>query len=233
MGRSHVVTSLLVLLLTLTSASIAQGEDDVVVILEGRVVDSATGEPIEGATLSTNLDYSPVTTSPEGDFKMVLMSARPVEVRIRKDGYRDYEQVVGPEPRVRLAVRLEPQASPVTVTLSSFRRGIEMRGAVENLPTEDFADFKVVAYVLTDKWYIHPFANNTDGEGFSSIQEGGTWRLKTVWRGHQAYMLALLVVRMTDYVPPQVEVVSANPEQELLARVKAMAERVQEAPDGI
>lgn len=57
------------------------------------------------------------------------------------------------------------------------------------------AAYKVLVYVHTDKWYIHPWANRGEGQSWAAIGEDGKWRIATVRREFKADKIAGLVVK--------------------------------------
>lgn len=49
-------------------------------------------------------------------------------------------------------------------------------------------NYKVIVYVHTDMWYIHPFVES------AAPISGNSWSIETVQRGHTANKIAVLVV---------------------------------------
>lgn len=121
----------------------------------------------------------------------------------------------------------------VEVKMMGFEPGRRIHGTVSGLAAGEPATLKVLVYVLTDKWYIHPEAAATPGRGFAAIDPDGRWEIDTVWRGHQAIKLALVVVPKGQWAPAVVEVGDGGPEDALRSRLLPLALSVLDAPAGI
>ncbi|MFN9113443.1 MAG: hypothetical protein ACK5XN_25505 [Bacteroidota bacterium] len=70
-------------------------------------------------------------------------------------------------------------------------------GHVVGLPQDAFEKFKVIFYVKTNRWYVHPFyqpENPTEGSAYAQIKPNGRFRIKTVKRNVDASRLAVSVV---------------------------------------
>lgn len=209
-------------------------EKEVVMIVSGHVKDSVTDSPIEQATIAvSNSDISPVQTDKNGKFKFIILASKPILMRVTKEGYAAYEKLLEPQGKIELTIKLEKPSSKKSVAMTEFRSKSYISGRVEGLSTSEYRDYKILVYVLTDKWYIHPWAENAEGRGYASIRDDGTWRISTVWRGYQAYRVAFLLTKRTTYAPPTVNVVSENPDSDLLSKIHFEAESIIEAPEGI
>lgn len=138
---------------------------------------------------------------------------------------------------VSSAMTGDPQASldpDVSVALTAFQSDGLMSGRVTGLDAAGYDQVKVVAYVLTDAWYIHPWAENAAGKGFALVDGNGEWALETVWRGHQAYRLALVVMPKAGWAHAKVELGARNPDAALIAELPGVkAYTFVEAPPGI
>jgi hypothetical protein len=133
---------------------------------------------------------------------------------------------------MQLDVRLA--SSRVQIKMVDFRSQAYIKGKVTGLDQKEYNRYKLVVYVLTDQWYIHPFAVNEVGRGFATIDPQGNWELQTVWRGYQAFKVAFLLVAKEVYVPSPIPLSAGPPESSLLAAVKC-GDRylVIDAPKGI
>ena len=212
----------------------AQAQKSVVMIITGNVKDSITGGPVTGATISAeNIDLSPVQSDNNGEFKFIIMTSNPVMLQVNKERYKTFEKLLTLQERVDLNIRLIPHKTQTRIIFSDFRKNSHISGRIEGLPPSEFEDYKILVYVLTDKWYIHPWAENAEGRGYASISNDGTWKIGTVWRGYQAYRVAFLLTKKTTYPPSTVKVISDNTDQYLLAKIKHMANLIIEAPRGI
>jgi Carboxypeptidase regulatory-like domain len=131
----------------------------------------------------------------------------------------------------------DPEASldaNVSVAMTAFRSEGFIAGRVTGLDPASYDQVKVVAYVLTDAWYIHPWAENASGRGFALVDSNGDWSLETVWRGHQAYRLALVVMPRAGWAHSKIELRAGDPDAALIAELPGVkAYTVVEAPPGI
>jgi LmbE family N-acetylglucosaminyl deacetylase len=118
------------------------------------------------------------------------------------------------------------------IVFEEFDSGSHLSGRVDGFEAEEFADLKVVLYVLTNAWYIHPWDSAEEGKGYAAVAEDGSWRIPTVWRRHQARRLALLLARRSSIVPSRVSPLG-NADRRLLSRVDHLTALIIEAPDGI
>ena len=53
---------------------------------------------------------------------------------------------------------------------------------------------RVVVYVHTDKWYVHPYIGQGDGLGWAHINPDGTWTIRTVKREFAADLVGAFVI---------------------------------------
>ena len=76
------------------------------------------------------------------------------------------------------------------VKIDEIGRYIE--GKVSNLDNPQ--EYKVLIYVLTDQWYIHPYEGQREGGSWAAIDTTGSWSIRTVKRENIANGIAALVV---------------------------------------
>lgn len=202
-------------------------------VIDGLVKDMVTGKPITGASISNNAGYSPVSTDNAGRFKAVILSDKPVGLSIHKEGYKPIAKTINPQPTIQLEIGLEPIELRPIIRFSEFRKNSYIRGVVEGISQAEVSAYKILVYVLTDKWYIHPYAVNDEGRGYASIKGDGSWQIGTIYRGYQAYKVAFLLVESSTYAPSTVSLIKGDPEQELLSRIKTVDSLFIEAPKGI
>jgi len=203
-------------------------------VINGNVKDSVTNNPIVEARISaSNVDVSSIQTNQKGNFRFIVMTSNPVEIKISKTGYSPFEKLVTLQERVTLNVKLVPlEVEEITIMMTGFQRNSHISGRIEGLSPSDYGKYKVLVYVLTNKWYIH-WADNREGRGFASIDSDGKWRIVTIWRGYQAYRVAFLLCKKTIYAPSTVETISDNPDQDLLSKISVVTYSIIEAPPGI
>lgn len=207
----------------------------VVTTVSGKVFDEA-GNPLAGVLVHVeNADLGDLVTDPNGAYRFVVIGRREVTLQFSLAGYHRSAGrpllLNGGQANlddIRLTA-IRPQ-----LRMTSFQQGQIIEGQVVGLEPNSYGAYKVVAYVLTNKWYIHPEAVNTPGLGFAHLDSEGQWRLQTVWRGYQATKLAFLLVPRETWAPPTIELVGGRPETALLAQVKGvLTSLVLDAPEGI
>ena len=103
------------------------------------------------------------------------------------------------------AALLPAEAQDVKITIDRIVPNGEISGNVIGLNEAGRAGSKVVVYVYTDKWYIHPFNSGGEGRSFASIAKDGKWTIQTVKREHEASNIAALVVKRDAEVPAMTE----------------------------
>lgn len=92
-------------------------------------------------------------------------------------------------------------APEVAVIISDITENTRIVGRISGVPAEKVDQYKVLVYVKTDKWYIHPYERGGEGLSFASINRDGSWQIETVKRRFPADLVAALVVHR-DYTPP-------------------------------
>lgn len=89
----------------------------------------------------------------------------------------------------------------ITIDKDGIVKNRFIKGRVSGIDASHYDQYKIVVYVLTDKWYIHPYATGGEGKSFAKIAQDGTWKILTVRREFGAYEVAALIVKK-DYKPP-------------------------------
>ena len=72
-----------------------------------------------------------------------------------------------------------------------------IKGHVSGLPTEAYEKFKMVFYVKTNIWYVHPYAyyeGQEEGYSFSNLNAQGEFKVKTIKRAIPSKELAAVLV---------------------------------------
>jgi Carboxypeptidase regulatory-like domain len=221
------------LLLVASSAVSTTGNGRGVTVVSGTVRDQG-GSPLQGVSLHVKgANLSDIATDSDGWFRLAIVDV-PGEIPLRfsRTGFEDKVLAVQPQAaEIKLDVVLKRKS--LAVSLTEFERGRWIRGKVSGLASGEEAKLKVLVYVLTNKWYIHPEAVATPGLGFAVIDPAGRWEIASVWRGFQATKLAVLVVPKDAWAPPTVEPGEVRPEDTLCSRLVPLAFSILEAPAGI
>lgn len=86
------------------------------------------------------------------------------------------------------------------VSIDSIIRNESIEGHIRGLPQDAYEKFKVVFYVKTNMWYIHPYSHyegQEEGYSYSKIDENGNFKVRTVLRQVPAKELAAVLVPHT------------------------------------
>ena len=98
-----------------------------------------------------------------------------------------------------------------SIVIDRIEADKSITGHVSELSPAKYPSCKVIVYVHTDQWYIHPFAGQGEGASWASILDNGTWHLQTVRREFKADRVAALVVNRDYSEPSKVENIEAIP----------------------
>jgi hypothetical protein len=85
----------------------------------------------------------------------------------------------------------------------------------ESLPADKYGFYKVVVYVHTDRWYVHPYAGQGQGLSWADIEEGGRWSIPTVQRRFKANAVAALLVKRNYAAPSTVDAITSIPHRDI------------------
>ncbi len=83
------------------------------------------------------------------------------------------------------------------VVVEEIVKNSHIKGHVEGLPSEAFEKFKVVFYVKTNRWYVHPYTwheNQEEGYSYSNLNSNGEFWVRTVSRDVPSQKMAVVVV---------------------------------------
>jgi len=207
-----------------------------VVEVSGQVTDTSHA-PMENVIIKAlGTDVSPVLSDAKGMYKFYLVNQTAAfTLAASKEGYSsDPSPPVEPRRQVRFDPVLTSTRERVSVTMGNFVSGVSISGRVTGLEAKDVGRYKVVLYVLTNRWYIHPIAENMEGTGYAPITTDGSWTMRTVNRSNHPFRLAILVLPM-DHVPPAVVESGEDAESSLRARfgTNLIASQILPGPEGL
>ena len=159
----------------------------------------ATGGGREGY-----LDFQMIRTDAQGRFRgrttEVPLSPGRYDVKFFvKDVERNWQVVLGLD-ILQFSVQAPPKRGVPQIRITRIVPNGQIEGIVGGL-TGDPKKYKVLVYVRTDKWYIHPFTHGGEGYSFASVNTDGTWKIKTVKREFAADEVMALLVDAA-YQPP-------------------------------
>jgi len=93
----------------------------------------------------------------------------------------------------------ETSANCVDVTIDAITANQVITGHVsakQISPTN-----RVVVYVHTDQWYVHPYVGQGDGLSWASIKANGSWSLETVKRKFNSDAVGAFGILATAPIP--------------------------------
>ncbi len=114
------------------------------------------------------------------------------------------------------AAQLLPAGEPA-ITIDRISPDDVIQGRVSGLEGSLRA-YKIVVYVHTDRWYIHPYAGQGEGDSWAAVKKGGTWEITTVKRRFSADKIAVLVVNAGAKVPSTTSNVRSIPHRSLIIK---------------
>lgn len=80
------------------------------------------------------------------------------------------------------------------VSVDEIIKNGHIRGHITGLPVEAYSKFKVMFYVKTNRWYVHPYEGQDAGYSYSEISPSGEFKIKTVLRDVPSKYLSVVVV---------------------------------------
>jgi hypothetical protein len=108
------------------------------------------------------------------------------------------------------------RAQAASIQIDSIQADKKIMGHVTGLRTN--SGYKVLVYVHTDRWYVHPYAGQGQGMSWATIDDDGAWSLRTVQREFKADKVAALVVKMGADEPAKVENVDSIPHEGIVVK---------------
>ena len=109
-------------------------------------------------------------------------------------------------------------AQPLSITIDQIRENETISGYITGLETSDYSSYKVIVYVQTDQWYIHPYAGQDEGLSWAAIRDDNTWEIETVRRGFSARQIAALLVRRNYPEPSYVGNIQRIPHEAIVVK---------------
>lgn len=83
------------------------------------------------------------------------------------------------------------------VTVDEIVKNSHIKGHVTGLPTDAYDKFKVVFYVKTNRWYVHPYTyyeGQEEGYSYSNLNASGEFHVRTLRRDVPSKQMAVVVV---------------------------------------
>jgi hypothetical protein len=92
-------------------------------------------------------------------------------------------------------ISIKAQENKITqglIRIDKIKEDEFIKGKVSNIDSPE--KYKVLVYVHTDKWYVHPFAGQGEGKSWAGVKKDGSWSLQTVKREFTANKIVALIV---------------------------------------
>ncbi len=89
------------------------------------------------------------------------------------------------------------------VVIDSIVKNDKIQGHISGLPVNAYQDFKVVFYVKTNRWYLHPYTDADAGYSFSNLTDNGSFEVKTVRREVASKQLVAVLLPKTTKISNQ------------------------------
>ena len=83
------------------------------------------------------------------------------------------------------------------VAVDEIVKNSHIKGHIRGLPTDAYEKFKVVFYVKTNRWYVHPYTHyegQEEGYSYSNLNANGEFQVKTVRRDVPSKKMAVVLV---------------------------------------
>lgn len=106
----------------------------------------------------------------------------------------------------------------VTISIDKIIMNHQISGRVYGLTRIGISEFKVVVYVKTDKWYIHPYKSGGDRKSFAIIDSKGSWMIGTIRRDYAASEIAALVVNRSIKAPSKTKNIHSIPNKAMTVK---------------
>ena len=91
-------------------------------------------------------------------------------------------------------VILRQSEGTAQITIERIVADDHIAGHVTGVASGAAGEFKVLVYVHTDQWYIHPYAGQGEGRSWARLNSDLTWRIRSVKRAYVADQVAALLV---------------------------------------
>lgn len=106
----------------------------------------------------------------------------------------------------------------IAIRIDEIRENDYIAGSVTGLTKKGRGQLKVVVYVETDKWYIHPYERGGENKSWASIQANGSWTIETIRREFAASRVAALLVERDSRPPSTTANVRSIPNEAIVVR---------------
>jgi hypothetical protein len=106
----------------------------------------------------------------------------------------------------KILAEYKNECKTTEVYVDEIVKDSHIKGHIKGLPTEAYEKFKVVFYVKTNRWYVHPYTyyeGQQEGYSYSNLAQDGTFYVKSVRRQVPSKELAVVVVPKSYVISSQ------------------------------
>jgi len=141
----------------------------------GEVLDYSTQNGILNADIQIVGNPLATKTDAKGNFSMFIeSSSAKITLRITKEDYERYEVELSLPLTQLVEIRLKRIEKP-KISIEGASIGTNIWGRVSGIAPNRIGQFKIIVYLFTDKYYIHPWAKSQ-----KIISSNGEWRISSV-----------------------------------------------------
>lgn len=102
---------------------------------------------------------------------------------------------------------LDDNTNDTTINILEIEENEFIKGNITSLPDGKPEDYKIIVYVKTDKWYLHPYERGGPGKSYATLESKDescpcSWIIQTVKRDFLADYVAAFLVKKA-YKPPK------------------------------
>ena len=85
----------------------------------------------------------------------------------------------------------------VKISIDAIIKDGHISGKVSGIASKAVGDYKILVYIHTDQWYIHPYVNQGENGSWAALKPDLTWSIPSVKRAFTADKVAALLVDAT------------------------------------
>ena len=171
--------------------------------ISGIVLNGCNDAPVFDARITFDGIQPNTSTDERGHFTIILKDATSAKMRVVKSGFETYTRNVTSSTQ-RVEIKIQPEKGCDTtvakIEITEFKENDFVSGRVSGLDSTHYRQHKVIVFVYTDKWYIHPYVAS-----FAEINGDGSWRINSIHREPSPTQIAACLVRQDFEIPKEVD----------------------------
>lgn len=99
----------------------------------------------------------------------------------------------------------------VEINIENIIANDQITGQIVGLTQSGKESNKVLVYVKTGMWHIHPYEHGGEGRSWATINDDGSWNIDTIYRPYGTSSVAALVVSQDSTTPARTQDVTNIP----------------------